>query len=76
MRWVNQVEEDVQKMKVRNWREKCKDRSLWNKIVNQAKTHQGLWRRVKKKKKMYGAYVSSRIMPHESNAIESFVGPD
>jgi len=23
-------------MKVRNWREKCKDRRLWNKIVKQA----------------------------------------
>jgi len=29
-------------MKVRNWREKCKDKRLWNKIVKQAKTHQGL----------------------------------
>jgi len=34
---------------VRNWREKCKDRRLWNKIVKQAKTHQGL----KKKKNLY-----------------------
>jgi hypothetical protein len=42
LRWLNQVEEDLQKMKVRNWREKCKDRRLWNKIVKQAKTHQGL----------------------------------
>jgi hypothetical protein len=29
-------------MNVRNWREKCKDRRLWNKIVKQAKTHQEL----------------------------------
>jgi hypothetical protein len=29
-------------MKVRNWREKCKGRKLWNEIVKQAKTHQGL----------------------------------
>jgi hypothetical protein len=42
LRWLNQVEEDLQKMKVQNLREKCKDRSLWNKIVQQAKTHQGL----------------------------------
>ena len=34
--------EDLKKMKVRNWREKCKDRRLWNEIVKQAKTHQGL----------------------------------
>jgi hypothetical protein len=42
LRWVNQVEEDLKRMKVRNWREKCKDRSSWNKIVKQAKTYQGL----------------------------------
>ena len=42
LRWLDQVEEDLKKMKVRNWREKCKDRRLWNKIVKQAKTHQGL----------------------------------
>jgi hypothetical protein len=26
-------------MKVRNWREKCKERRLWNEIIKQAKTH-------------------------------------
>ena len=40
--WPEQVEEDLKKMKVRNWRDKCKDRGLWNEIVKQAKTHQGL----------------------------------
>ena len=39
LRWLDQVEEDLKKMKVRNWREKCKDRRLRNKIVKQAKTH-------------------------------------
>jgi hypothetical protein len=42
LRWIDQVEEDIKKMKLRNWREKCKDRRLWNEIVKQAKTHQGL----------------------------------
>jgi hypothetical protein len=42
LRWLDQVEEDLKKMKVRNWREKCMDRRLWNEIVKQAKTHQGL----------------------------------
>ena len=30
------------KDEMKNWREKCKDRRLWNEIVNQAKPHQGL----------------------------------
>jgi hypothetical protein len=42
LRWLDQVEEDLKKTKVRHWREKCKDRRLWNKIIKQAKTHQGL----------------------------------
>jgi hypothetical protein len=39
---LNQVEEDLKKMKVRNWRETCKVRRLWNEIVKQPKTHPGL----------------------------------
>jgi hypothetical protein len=42
LRWLDQVEEDLKKMKLRNWREKCKDRRSWNEIVKQAKIHQGL----------------------------------
>jgi hypothetical protein len=42
LRWLDQVEEDLKKVKERNWREKCKDKRLWNEIVKQAKTHQGL----------------------------------
>ena len=42
LRRLDQVEEDLRKMKVRNWREKCNDRGWGNEIVEQAKTHQGL----------------------------------
>jgi hypothetical protein len=42
LRWLDQEEEDLKKMEVTNWREDCKDRRLWNEIVKQAKTHQGL----------------------------------
>jgi hypothetical protein len=42
LRWLDQVEEDLKKMKVRTWKEKCKDRRLWNEIVKQAKIHQEL----------------------------------
>jgi hypothetical protein len=33
LRWLDQVEEDLKELKVRNWREKCKGRRLWNEIV-------------------------------------------
>jgi hypothetical protein len=39
---LEHVEEYLKKMKVRNWRDKCEDRRLWNEIVKQAKTHHGL----------------------------------
>jgi hypothetical protein len=42
LRWLDQVEKDLKKMKVRNWREKCKERRMWNEIIKQAKTHAGL----------------------------------
>jgi hypothetical protein len=42
LRWLDQVEEELKKVKVRNWREKYKDRILWNEVVKQAKTHQAL----------------------------------
>jgi hypothetical protein len=42
LRWLEKAEEDLKEMKVRNWREKCKDRRLWNEIVKQAKNHQRL----------------------------------
>jgi hypothetical protein len=42
LRWLDQVEEDLKKMKVRNWTAKCKDRRLWKETVKQAKTHKGL----------------------------------
>jgi hypothetical protein len=42
LRWFEQVEEDLRRMKVRSWRKKCGFRRLWNEIIKQAKTHQGL----------------------------------
>jgi hypothetical protein len=37
LRWLDQVEEDLKKMKVRNWREKCKERRLWSEIIKKVK---------------------------------------
>jgi hypothetical protein len=42
LRWLDRVEEDLKKIKVRNWREECKERRLWNEIIKQAKIHPGL----------------------------------
>ena len=40
LRWLEQVEGDFKKLKLRNRREKYTERGLWNEIVKQAKTHQ------------------------------------
>jgi hypothetical protein len=42
LRWMDQVEEDLRKMKIANWRKKMEDRQAWNRIVEQTKTHPGL----------------------------------
>jgi hypothetical protein len=39
---MDQVEEDLRKMKIANWRKKMEDRQVWNRIVEQTKTHPGL----------------------------------
>jgi hypothetical protein len=42
LRWMDQVEEDLKRMKIVDWREKVEDRQEWNRIVEQSKTHRGL----------------------------------
>jgi hypothetical protein len=42
VKWLDQVEVDLKKVKGRNGREKCQDRRLWNEIAKKAKTYQGL----------------------------------
>jgi hypothetical protein len=42
LRWMDQVEEDLRKMKIVNWRKKIENRQVWNRIVEQTKTHPGL----------------------------------
>ena len=41
-RWIEDVEEDKQKMGIRGWRELCKERTEWKRITEKAKTHTGL----------------------------------
>ena len=42
LRWMDQVEEDLKRMKIVGWRAKVEDRQKWNRIVEQTKTHPGL----------------------------------
>jgi len=42
LRWMDQVEEDLKKMKIVGWRAKVEDRQEWNRIIEQTKTHPGL----------------------------------
>jgi len=39
---MEQVEEDLNRMKIIGWRAKVVDRQEWNRIVEQSKTHPGL----------------------------------
>jgi hypothetical protein len=42
LRWMDQVEEDLKRMKITGWRMKVEDRQEWSRIVEQTKTHVGL----------------------------------
>jgi hypothetical protein len=42
LRWLDQVEEDLKRLKITGWRPKVEDRQGWNRIVEQTKTHPGL----------------------------------
>ena len=43
LRWMDRVEEDLKRMKIIGWRAKVEDRQEWNRIVEQTKTHPGLY---------------------------------
>lgn len=42
LRWLDGVGGDMRVLKVKNWREKAKNKSDWRKIVEKAKAHKGL----------------------------------
>jgi hypothetical protein len=48
-----EVERDLQVLGVRRWRELVTDREKWRGIVRQAKTHNGLKRQWRIKKKIF-----------------------
>jgi len=41
-RWIVYIEEDMQIMGIRRWRNQCKERPEWKRITEKAKTHTGL----------------------------------
>jgi len=41
-RWIADIEEDMQIMGVRRWRNQCKERAERKRITEKAKTHSGL----------------------------------
>jgi hypothetical protein len=41
-RWIEDIEEDIQRMGVRGLRMLCKERMEWRRITEKAKTHSGL----------------------------------
>ena len=41
-RWIKNVEEDIQRMRISGWRKLCKERTEWKRITVKAKTHSGL----------------------------------
>jgi hypothetical protein len=42
MRWLDDVESDLNKTKVKGWKEKMRNREQWRLVVEEAKTHPGL----------------------------------
>jgi hypothetical protein len=41
-RWQEDVMKYLQKLKVKNWKERAKDRRTWRDLTEKAKTHKGL----------------------------------
>jgi hypothetical protein len=41
--WMDQVEEDLKRMRITGWRVKAEDRQEWSRIVEQTKIHPGLY---------------------------------
>jgi hypothetical protein len=42
LRWLDDIESDLKKMKVKGWKEKMRNREQWRLIVKEAKAHSGL----------------------------------
>jgi len=41
-RWIVDIEEDMQIMRIRRWRKQCEEGAEWKRFTEKAKTHSGL----------------------------------
>jgi hypothetical protein len=41
-RWINDVEQDLRKLGISNWRSRAGDRQQWRAVVREVKVHPGL----------------------------------
>jgi hypothetical protein len=41
-RWLQDVKDDLRRMRIGKWKEKAQERNKWGLIVKEAKAHQGL----------------------------------
>jgi hypothetical protein len=41
-RWIEDIEDDIQIMGIREWSKLCKEREEWKRITEKAKSHSGL----------------------------------
>jgi hypothetical protein len=41
-RWINDVEQDLRKLGIRNWRSRAGDHQQWRAVVREVKVHPGL----------------------------------
>ena len=39
-RWIHQLEQDLNKMKIRKWKQLVQQRDTWKEVVKEAKAHQ------------------------------------
>jgi hypothetical protein len=42
MRWLDDVESDLKKMKVKGWKEKMRNREQWRLVAQEVKAHPGM----------------------------------
>ena len=40
-RWIIDIEEDMQKIGIKQWRKQCEERAEWKILTEKAKTHRG-----------------------------------